>query len=254
MATRILRDKDRNPIGEIETDHNGIQIARDVNRNIVGAYDPTRNTTYDKNNNPIGEGNLLSSILVPPKHNTLAWGVGGFLLGEMHANASRRQPGTSREEHLRDDGSSFLVNLRDGVLGCLFLGSLIGIVVLGVHEINGDRYDSFPARQIAAIYHHGLFVPLATWISLPWHYIYTQSLTDYPNLNLVLAIGAIAMIAVVVVCITIFFPVPLIRIFGRFGWWPFYVFWFVVVPGFVCGPWLFWGGWIIYRWLSVPSK
>lgn len=97
MATQILRDKNRNQIGEIETDGNGVQIARDVNRNIVGTYDPRFNTTYDRNRQRIGDGNLLASLVTSSQGNSsqgnskLLWGVGGYLLGRMASKQPERE-------------------------------------------------------------------------------------------------------------------------------------------------------------------
>jgi hypothetical protein len=64
MAEHVLRDRNGNRIGAIETDSSGKQVGRDKNGNRVGEYDPKSDVTRDKNGNRIGTGNLLSSLIV----------------------------------------------------------------------------------------------------------------------------------------------------------------------------------------------
>jgi|GEM_PF-1608761 len=63
MADQILKDRNGNRIGSIETRSDGTQIGKDKNGNRRGEYDPKRNITKDKNGNRVGEGNLLSSLI-----------------------------------------------------------------------------------------------------------------------------------------------------------------------------------------------
>jgi hypothetical protein len=244
MDRQILRDKNGNRIGEIETDGYGVQIARDVNNNRVGTYDPRFNKTYDRNGRCIGEGNLLASLLVPQKRKDrdepLLWGLIGYLLGSSALKTNLRR-------YVGEEGYETVTkNKGDGVIFrivcVLETFAVFGILILGVLGRGGRRFEfTFPAKQIAAIYYYGLAVPLK-WILSPWRYIYTESLTNYPNLNMVLAIGAIVIIVVVAIFIVRLF----FRTLGKFAW--------SLLALFLLGPWLFWAVWGIYKWLSEQSK
>jgi len=63
MAEQVLRDRNGNKIGSIETQSSGVQIARDRSGNKVGEYDPRSNVTRDRNGNKIGEGNQLAALI-----------------------------------------------------------------------------------------------------------------------------------------------------------------------------------------------
>ena len=63
MAQKILKDKNHNTLGYIDTDSNGNQTIKDKNHNTKGYYDPKTNITKDKNHNTVGHGNLLTTLL-----------------------------------------------------------------------------------------------------------------------------------------------------------------------------------------------
>ena len=63
MSKEILKDRNGNRIGEIETASDGKQTIRDKNGNRLGEYNPSDNVTRDKNGNRVGEGNLLTRFL-----------------------------------------------------------------------------------------------------------------------------------------------------------------------------------------------
>jgi len=153
MSTQILNDNNGNRIGEIETDTNGVQIARDNNRNKVGTYDPKFNATYDRNDQKIGEGNLLASLIYSP-HNKWAWGAGGFLLGSM---ASERQGYIDSEsvieEELSKDSNKELI---ESLLGCLFMAGVgLIIIVFAKRQCNSD-FSEHLGYQI--LYYVGWFL------------------------------------------------------------------------------------------------
>jgi hypothetical protein len=62
MADEILKDRNGNKIGRIET-NGSKQIIRDRNGNQLGTYDSRDNTTRDRNGNSVGKGNLLARFL-----------------------------------------------------------------------------------------------------------------------------------------------------------------------------------------------
>jgi len=64
MSEQILKDKLGNKIGSIKNLSDGKLEIRDKLGNKLGTYDPKRNETYDKLNNKIGSGNLLTTLLV----------------------------------------------------------------------------------------------------------------------------------------------------------------------------------------------
>lgn len=59
MADEILTDRS----GNIVTQSDGIQIARDRSGNKVGEYDPHSNITRDRSGNKIGGGNQLAAFI-----------------------------------------------------------------------------------------------------------------------------------------------------------------------------------------------
>lgn len=63
MSKEVLRDRNGNRIGEIETMSDGKQVIRDKNGNRLGEYTPRDNVTRDKNGNRVGTGNLLTRFL-----------------------------------------------------------------------------------------------------------------------------------------------------------------------------------------------
>jgi hypothetical protein len=63
MAEQVLKDRNGNKIGAIETRSDGTQIGKDKNGNRRGEYNPKTNTTKDKNGNIFGKGNLLSTLI-----------------------------------------------------------------------------------------------------------------------------------------------------------------------------------------------
>ena len=63
VADQVLKDRNGNRIGSIETRSDGTQIVKDKNGNRRGEYNPKNNTTKDKNGNVYGKGNLLSALI-----------------------------------------------------------------------------------------------------------------------------------------------------------------------------------------------
>ena len=131
-----------------------------------------------------------------------------------------------------------------GSEGC---GYLVGLAFLAgagwfFYAVASEWWKySFPAKQILALYYYTIILPMNGLIKgliLPWHFIRTDSLTPYANLNLILAILAVA-------CVGIFYILclwPLKRCLKiKFVW--------VSLLTFLLGPWLFWGVWLIYKWL-----
>lgn len=158
----------------------------------------------------------------------LFWGIGGYLLGRLTTETNQRR--CERD--------------KSGDVGDVFAGLcvliVLGITIFSVWSIRKHRFE-FPEKQIVAIYYYGLAVPLK-WIFSPWRHIYTESLTHYPNLNRVLAVGAIIIIIVVVIfIIRLFF-----RTLGKLAW--------SLLALFSIGPWSFWVVWEIYKWLFAQSK
>lgn len=64
MARNVLRDKNLNILGYVDTDSNGKQTLMDKNFNIKGYYSPIENLTRDRNLNIIGRGNILTTLLL----------------------------------------------------------------------------------------------------------------------------------------------------------------------------------------------
>ena len=170
------------------------------------------------------------------KHDPLLWGILGFFWGRMTSETNPRR--CEREEEYETVTKSKKDVGISGTVGGLCGIATLGILILSVLGRGGRRFEfTFPAKQIAAIYYYGLAVPLK-WIFSPWRYIYTESLTHYPNLNIVLAIGAIVILVVVAGFIVEFF----FRILGKLA--------MSLLALFFLGPWLFWAVWGIYKWLS----
>jgi len=63
MSKQVLKDKNYNIIGYIETQPNGTLVLKDAHYNIRGYYDPRSNQTKDARFNIIGQGNLLGTLL-----------------------------------------------------------------------------------------------------------------------------------------------------------------------------------------------
>lgn len=63
MAQQVLKDRNHNTIGFIDTDSSGKQTIKDRNHNTKGYYDPKTNVTKDRNHNTVGYGNLLTTLL-----------------------------------------------------------------------------------------------------------------------------------------------------------------------------------------------
>jgi hypothetical protein len=63
MPQQVLKDRNNNIIGYIETESSGNQTIKDRNNNIKGYYEVRANMTKDRNNKIIGYGNLLVTLL-----------------------------------------------------------------------------------------------------------------------------------------------------------------------------------------------
>lgn len=233
MGRVMVRDKYGRRTGEIETDADGRQTAYDAGGQKMGTYDPGTNMTYDRYNERFGEGNLLVSLVGPQKHNPLLWGAGGFLLGSAAAGVQERRHG--REEYETRGKNTESLEAIGGLFVCAAL-VLLGIFIWSVAK----HHTEFPGKQIVAVYYYGLTVPLK-WVLSPWQFICTQPLTDYPNLNMVLAISAIILIVILLYVI-----VGLVfRTFPKLA--------SSVLALFFLGPWLFWMGWVAYKWLFARA-
>ena len=64
MSEQILRDRNGNPIGTMQTRPNGTVVGRDRSGNVVGEFDPKQNVTRDRNGNRVGDGNLVAALLM----------------------------------------------------------------------------------------------------------------------------------------------------------------------------------------------
>lgn len=64
MTAQLLKDRQSNTIGRIETHSNGIQYGYNKQSNCVGTYNPKTNETRDKSSNKVGSGNLLASLIM----------------------------------------------------------------------------------------------------------------------------------------------------------------------------------------------
>ena len=135
-----------------------------------------------------------------------------------------------------EDGAGCIASVILFLVILFFL--LIGLLHFAEWLTKWQDYD-FPARQIAAIYYYGLALPLKGLL-YPWHFIRTESLTPYPNLNLVLAIVAIVLVLILV---AVLFRL-VFRVLGKVAW--------ISLVTFLIGPWLFWGIWLVYQWLAAP--
>jgi len=69
INVQLLKDKDSNVIGKIVSGQrsDGKIELRNTDQKILGTYNPVTNTTYDMSNNPVGKGNILSTLLVVQK-------------------------------------------------------------------------------------------------------------------------------------------------------------------------------------------
>ena len=63
MGVQILRDSSQRIIGYIETKPDGSQIGRDAAQRIRGYFDPKGNATKDANQQIVGYGNVLASLI-----------------------------------------------------------------------------------------------------------------------------------------------------------------------------------------------
>jgi len=127
--------------------------------------------------------------------------------------------------------------------GGIILGILIFIFIglrMFVEWLTHWKDYSFPAKQIAALYYYGFVLPVKGLL-YPWRLIRTEALTPYPNINLILAILAILL----VFALTAMLVMRLFRAFGKTAW--------VTLLTFLIGPWMFWGVWLAYKWLTAPQ-
>lgn len=60
---QILKDRFGMKIGEIRNVH-GMLLIFDRHGNKLGHYEPSTNLTFDTHNNVVGQGNLLTTLLV----------------------------------------------------------------------------------------------------------------------------------------------------------------------------------------------
>lgn len=58
-----LKDKNGRLLGVIKVKNDGVMEIRNKNGFYLGKYNPKTNTTYDRNGNIIGRGNLLVTFL-----------------------------------------------------------------------------------------------------------------------------------------------------------------------------------------------
>jgi hypothetical protein len=65
MADEVLKDDAGRKIGTLQTRADGVLIARDLNGNKVGEYDPANNVTRDGRGRKVGVGDQLSWLLSP---------------------------------------------------------------------------------------------------------------------------------------------------------------------------------------------
>jgi hypothetical protein len=64
VAAQVLKDKRGNKLGEIREAPGGRLAIYDTKGNKLGEYDPKSNVTKDTRGNKVGQGNLLTSLLV----------------------------------------------------------------------------------------------------------------------------------------------------------------------------------------------
>jgi hypothetical protein len=64
MSTQTLKDSHYRITGYIETKSDGIQVGKDAHYRIKGYYDPKTNKTKDAQYRVVGEGNLLTSLIL----------------------------------------------------------------------------------------------------------------------------------------------------------------------------------------------
>ena len=57
-----LKDKHYNIIGYIDEQPDGTLVAKDHNFRVLGYYDPRSNRTSNSTFNPVGYGNLLTTL------------------------------------------------------------------------------------------------------------------------------------------------------------------------------------------------
>ena len=63
MSEQILRDRNNQVRGYIRTQSDGVQVLSDAHNHILGYYRPQSNRTFDRNNQMLGSGNLLTELL-----------------------------------------------------------------------------------------------------------------------------------------------------------------------------------------------
>jgi len=63
MDKIVLRDRNYQIIGYIETESSGRKILRDARYQIAGYYEPQQNVTRDRNYSIVGYGDLLLTLL-----------------------------------------------------------------------------------------------------------------------------------------------------------------------------------------------
>ena len=64
MSDTIIRNKSSKEVGYIKTDSKGKQTAYNLKNQLLGSYDPATNFTKDINGRIIGNGNMLTQLII----------------------------------------------------------------------------------------------------------------------------------------------------------------------------------------------
>lgn len=64
MSDKIIRNKSSKEVGYIKTDSKGVQTAYNLNNQRLGCYDPKTNFTKDIHGRIIGNGNMLTQLII----------------------------------------------------------------------------------------------------------------------------------------------------------------------------------------------
>lgn len=64
MSTQTLKDAQYRIIGYIETRSDGVQVIKGPTYRIMGYYDPRTDQTKNERYQIVGQGNLLTALLV----------------------------------------------------------------------------------------------------------------------------------------------------------------------------------------------
>jgi YD repeat-containing protein len=64
MQDQVLRDRNGRMIGTIRAGINGRLTASNKDGRLVGSFDPSTNTTSNASGRVVGQGNLLSALVV----------------------------------------------------------------------------------------------------------------------------------------------------------------------------------------------